>query len=77
MALFHATSYDKCDLYHLFDFTCFLDPPLSHTLSCADPEGFVRAGPFLTTFFFLVYEGREDPNTTISGPLSARQRNAI
>ena len=26
---------------------------------------------------FLVDEGREDPNTTISGPLSARQRNTI
>ena len=26
---------------------------------------------------FLVDERREDPNTTISGPLSARQRNAI
>ena len=26
---------------------------------------------------FLVDEGREDPNTTISGPSSARQQNAI
>ena len=26
---------------------------------------------------FLVDEGREDPNTTISGPSSARQRNVI
>ena len=26
---------------------------------------------------FLVGEGREDPNTTISGPASVRQRNAI
>ena len=26
---------------------------------------------------FLVDEGREDPNTTISGPSSAQQRNAI
>ena len=26
---------------------------------------------------FLVDEGREDPNTTISGPSSACQRNAI
>ena len=26
---------------------------------------------------FLVDEGREDPNTTISGPSSARQRSAI
>ena len=34
-------------------------------------------GPTLTTFFFLVNEGRDDPNTTISGPTSACQRNAI
>ena len=27
--------------------------------------------------FFSVDEGREDLNTTISGPSSARQRNAI
>ena len=27
--------------------------------------------------FFLIDEGREDPSTTISGPSSARQRNAI
>ena len=49
-------------------------------LACADPESFLgvffRRGPILTTFF-LVDEGREDPNTTISGPSSARQRNAI
>ena len=25
---------------------------------------------------FLVDKGREDPNTAISGPMSARQRNA-
>ena len=50
--------------------------------SCADPKSFVRGGPTLTTFFFiiiyfLVGEGREDPRPTISGPSSARQRNAI
>ena len=28
-------------------------------------------------FFFLVDEGRDDPNTTISGPTSALQRKAI
>ena len=35
--------------------------------------------PNLTSFFwiFLVDEGRDDPNTTISGPPLARQRNAI
>ena len=27
--------------------------------------------------FFLVDDGIEDPNTTIHGPSSARQRNAI
>ena len=27
--------------------------------------------------FFIVNEGIEDPNTTINGPSSARQRNAI
>ena len=50
--------------------------------TCADPESFVRGGggrvPILTTFFwFLFDEERKDPNTTISGPSTARQRNAI
>ena len=43
--------------------------------SCAYPESFVRGGPTLT--FFLVDEGRKDPNTTKSGPSLARQQNAI
>ena len=38
-------------------------------------QSFVRRGPTLT-MFFLVDEGREIPNITISGPSSARQRNA-
>ena len=42
---------------------------------CADPESFVR-GVQLSRVF-LVSEGREDPNTNISGPSPARQRNAI
>ena len=42
--------------------------------ACADPENFVRRGQILTKF---VYEGRENPNTTISGRSSARQRRAI
>ena len=42
--------------------------------TCADPESFVRGGPTLTTFF-LVGEGRDDPNTTKSGPSTARKRN--
>ena len=37
--------------------------------SCADPESFANG-------VFFVDEGRDDPNTTISGPTSARQRNA-
>ena len=36
---------------------------------------FCQWGPVLT--IFLVYEGRGNPNTTISGPSSTRQRNAI
>ena len=44
--------------------------------SCADPGIFVRGGPNLT-MFFLVDEGREGPKTTISGPSSACQQNAI
>ena len=37
---------------------------ISWTSACVDPENFVRGGPTLITFFFLVNEGREDPNTT-------------
>ena len=39
----------------------------SYDSTCADPECFVRGGPTLTGFF-IVDKGREDPNTTISGP---------
>ena len=45
--------------------------------SCADPEGFVRGDPTLTTFVFIVDKEREHPSATLSGPSSARQRNAI
>ena len=51
-------------------------PILSRERACADPEGFVRRGPNLITFI-LVVEGIEDPNITINGPSSARQRNVI
>ena len=40
-----------------------------------DPESFARGGGGY--LFFLLDEGREDPNTTKSGPSSARQRNTI
>ena len=46
--------------------------------ACADPDSFVRGSPTLMVFFgFLVDKWRKDPNTTISGPSSAHQQNAI
>ena len=45
--------------------------------SCAYPESFVRGDPTLKMFVFKVDEGREDLSPTLSGPSSARQRNAI
>ena len=41
---------------------------------CADPETFVRGGPYsdnVVFLGFLVDERREDPNTTKSGPSSS------
>ena len=38
---------------------------------------FVGGGPTQKTFFFSVEGVRDDSNTTISGPSSAHQRNAI
>ena len=49
-------------------------------ISCADPESFVRGGPtkFPALTYFFSFRGRgEEQNTTICGPSSARQRNAI
>ena len=51
----------------------YLFKELLITDTCADPESFVREAPT----FFLIDEGREDPNTTKSGPSSARLGNAI
>ena len=48
----------------------YIDVMYSKT-ACADPESFARGGP---TFF---YEGKEDPNSIKSGPLTARQQKAI
>ena len=48
---------------------------MKHVKSFAVPESFARGGPTLT--FFFPDEGKEDPNSTKSGPSSARQRNAI
>ena len=50
---------------------------LVHDVSCADPESFVRGSPTFTVFCFVFGKGRDNPNTTISGPPSARHRNAI
>ena len=36
-----------------------------------------RGSNFDNVFFFKVDEGRENPSPTLSGPSSARQRNAI
>ena len=46
-----------------------------------DPESFARGGPTLTPFFCCFFSlmsdvERKDPITTISGPSTARQRNA-
>ena len=49
-------------------------------IAWSDPESFVRGGPTLISFFFLFFlvdEGRLDPNATKSGQSLARQRNAI
>ena len=43
---------------------------------CADPESFVR-GVQLNFDNIFFYEGRDDTNTTKSGPSLARQWNAI
>ena len=47
--------------------------------SFADQEFFVRGGPTVTTFFFCLFflQGGKGSNNSISGPSSARQRNAI
>ena len=48
-----------------------------HLQACADQESFFSEGGGGPTLTFLIDEGKEDPNTTISGPSSARQRNVI
>ena len=45
--------------------------------TCADSESFVRGGPNLIVFFFLVDGGIEDPKTALIGPSLARQQKAI
>ena len=43
----------------------------------AQIQKFLSEGVQLGQVFFIVDKGREDPSTTISGPLLARQRNTI
>ena len=50
---------------------------LTERNACADPESFFSEGSYSGNIFFLVDEGREDQNTTISGPASVCQRNAL
>ena len=38
---------------------------------------FCQRGSDFDNVFFLVDEGRDDPNTTISGPTSARQQTSL
>ena len=48
--------------------------------TCTDPESFLRGGPtwsFFVLFFVFFYEGREDPNTTLSEPSLAGQWTAL
>ena len=46
--------------------------------ACADPESFIKGGPTWNfDNFFVVDEGREDPNTTISGPSSAASETPL
>ena len=47
-----------------------LSEPSLLAYACVDVESFVRGGPTLT-LFFLIDVGREDPNTTVSGPSPA------
>ena len=48
----------------------------SAVLSMCGSRKFYEKGSYFENIFFFD-EGREDPSTTKSGPLSARQRNAI
>ena len=61
---------------------CILDCLFMHLTSLvgtdhARIQKVLTEGSTFDNVSFLVVEGREDPNTTISGPSSVRQRNAI
>ena len=61
-------------LFHLLD-----NSRVNPSILCADPDRLVRGGGSIFDFSFKVtiVETREDRNTTVSGPSSARQRSAI
>ena len=48
-----------------------------HFTTMRGPRKFCQRGSNFESVFFLVDEGRKDPDTTISGPSSVRQRNAF
>ena len=51
-----------------------------HEEASADPESFVRGGPTLARFFFLVEEGRADSGNqkwAIIGPPAKRHLNGV
>ena len=48
-----------------------------YTITWTDPESFIKGYNFDNFFWLMGGGGGEDPNTTISGLSSGRQRNAI
>ena len=72
--LIHKTKYLQHEMQYTIPMFSWL---LTGSISCEDPECFVRGGSNLDNVFFLVFKGIDDPNSIISGPSSARQRNAI
>ena len=61
-------------LFHLFDNSRF--SRINPSILCADPDS-LGGSNFDFSFKLMRVEKREDPNTTISGPSSARQRSAL
>ena len=61
--------------FHLFDNSRF--SRINPSILFADPDSLGGGGNFDFSFKLTKVETKEDPNTTISGPSSARQRSAI
>ena len=62
--------------FSIFVTQSFIISMLRTCTSCVDLKSFFQSGSNFDYIFFLVDEGREYPNTTISWPTSARQQNA-